>query len=452
MSRALHCVPSLVPLLLLLLGCRSATEPPASAESAADKYSTLPGLRQSHDPLLQAELGRLESEQATPALLDERLQQRLDSAGADPDTNLAEQLLTLYPMDFFPTLQRRCEELFSSSEFTFSPTRREAAWQVAQTYKMQRLKVREWLDRPGCHLRLPHREGVLADLSFTDVAQVACRLEAFEASQQIARRAPDEALVSLGYMLRLIRHFVHQPHLTLRIAGVHLRREAMLLTEAIANHPASSTKQRQLQRLVQAELTDWPSEAEVWFGERAQGLLIYEMIRDGDLLSLLTEDELAEYTKDESFNGLTHRVLRGIDEDERFYLQSMRELIEAVGQAPQRRVAEAEAIARELERRRSEGNYPWVAGDMLLDPVVPAQQWLIRDRALVEGWSLLLKAALDGPSETYPLSPLTGEPYRLRRSGDEWVLWGARDDPRNLTLRLRTQAAVTSKSTAGSVY
>ena len=100
------CVNLLIAILLSSIGCRE-REPTIDSPEGLDKYAALPGLSQSSNPELQAELARLVEEKATPLLLQNRRQKtNSDDVVANTSQQTA-QLDQVFPKAFRSSLRER---------------------------------------------------------------------------------------------------------------------------------------------------------------------------------------------------------------------------------------------------------------------------------------------------------------------------------------------------------
>jgi len=211
-----------------------------------------------------------------------------------------------------------------------------------------------------------------------------------------------------------------------RRAAVHLRREAPAVVEAIAQHPLTTEIElRQLYYRVNIQLLGWPDDRQAWIGDRAMGMHTYELIRDGKLLSLLTYEEIGRYRRDGTLERMLDAAAGWIDEDEYFYLQSMRKTISGCEQPYYLRRAVIDEIQRDLVGKMESPQFPLIAARLLLADNLTDYRLLAEDRASCEAWAMALVAAIGSVAPEYVTNPLTGEAYQLLRQTDSIAVWGA---------------------------
>jgi len=77
------------------------------------------------------------------------------------------------------------------------------------------------------------------------------------------------------------------------------------------------------------------------------------------------------------------------------------------------RLTAIEQLQTELEVRRDSGDFPLVAGSLLLPEVADIHRLLAEDRCRCEAWLIVLAGALQQPLGILPPNPLTGNSYAL---------------------------------------
>ncbi len=373
-------------------------------------YADLPGLAQTHHQGLQNELALLQAEQATPRLLDE--QQRL--GGDDSPVDLVDTFNSAFNPSSLKYAHRCADKLFDGPKFPWDPINLQRAFRLRQEFDPQRLSIREAVAQPNANLRVQLSRGVGMDLDFIDAARLYNRLEMFQAAQQLTDGNIAGAIETLAAMLALTQRLGEQKLVVARMAAVENRREARQILQTIVMHTgANASHLQQLRTLVDDQLRHWPADADCWIGDRAVGLHTYEMIRDGQLLSILTEEEIVQYQQDGTLAAFAAAAGRWLDGDEHFYLTAMRKIIDACGQPfPQRRRT-FDDIQQELNERRQSPEYPLVADRLLLQGIEDGQRRQAADRAWAEAWAIALHIALNDRSSPAVLNPLTGKEFPI---------------------------------------
>jgi hypothetical protein len=137
------------------------------------------------------------------------------------------------------------------------------------------------------------------------------------------------------------------------------------------------------------------------------------MIRHGLVLSVFTDDELAALREQEGVTATAKAIAQNVDADQRFYLTTMREIIDACERPFHARRELLLRITRHLQEDRNSPTFPLVAGRILLVDLEPGHRWQAVDRAACEGWLLALAHATGGPPPPYTHNPQTGLPYEV---------------------------------------
>lgn len=400
-SCALLCAP------LLLAGCSQTTETKDALQVQAARFTALPGLRGSTHPQLVTELQQIEAARQLPQQID-----------AVVNGHAYAPFVAAYPALSRPAIQREVDSLWPAVSLQLSPV----ALQKAREILTHQAAARERFDRairetgPRPQWRLS--DTLLADDEWLDAVQTGCRIEGFAAAEMLAEQQPDAAIVPLEKMLLVSRQVAREANLNARLAAVQLRADATQVLHAVANHPAASaaTLQR-LQQLLIAQLSDWPSDERVWSAERAQGLLTFELARAGHFNALVTAEQHADMDRKGLLSSSTTAALRDIDNDELFYLRAMEQQIAAAKLPFWQRQATIESLQTELQTRSETGEYPLVAGSLLLTNFAEAHRQLAEDRSRCEAWLIALTTVCELPLGAPPACSLTGQPYEVQ--GDQ---------------------------------
>jgi hypothetical protein len=145
------------------------------------------------------------------------------------------------------------------------------------------------------------------------------------------------------------------------------------------------------------------------------GLHAYELVRDGQILGMLTEEELQRLDEDNVLDNLTDASRRSVDDDELYYLLTMRRIIKACGKPYCARAEVFQAILTDLHVKRNTPEFPLVAGRLLLVDIEKGHVIQARDRANCEAWALMRALATGRKAPPYQVNPLTGEKYEVER-------------------------------------
>jgi hypothetical protein len=159
---------------------------------------------------------------------------------------------------------------------------------------------------------------------------------------------------------------------------------------------------------------------------------VYELVRDGRYLSLLSADEIRQLDEQRTARATAQAAARNIDEDQRYYLQAMRQLIDACRQPFCERTTVLENIRGELVAKEQTADYPLVAATLLLADFETAHRRQAEDMARCQAWLIALGTALGQPPPSVPTNPLTGSPYTIERTPLSVTVSGVllgRDEP-----------------------
>ena len=436
MSRRLQLKWALLFACLFSVLCGCAREEPPVIELAS-----LPYLRHSHHPDLQAELARLESEQATPQLLDRILAGSIlaegilaEDAAANSDhpktaseeaSRLAERLSEICPAQDVQLTLQSADRLFAEGTLDLDPVTLEKSRAILQECAEQQRTYRQLFQHEDFRFAVSLNDGLMADLSFLTHARLAHRLEMLAAAEGLAAGAPSVVLPNLRNMLRIDARLAELYHVGARRTAAELRANALAVVAVMFQHPeCSHLVFDEVLMMLESELTHWPPERNVWIGDRALGLHAYEMVRDGQLMSILTADEITVLEEQGDLQAFASAVQNGLDADEWFYLSTVRELLTEVDKPFCQRLPFLEQLTSEIESLSDTPRYPLFAARVLLSDIAVVQRELAADRARCEAWVLALCAAKGMTSETLPKSPVTCDAYTLTRTADAVVVGG----------------------------
>lgn len=393
-------------------GCGPTSSEPSLDEVAdRESYGKLPGLAAVPDQDLRAEYARIVEEGGAP--------EQLASPPPADEENVAAGLRDLFPPDKIDSILDEANLIVPPPRlgFEYDPVRLQRAVAFWKRYEPQWQEAREALARPKCDFGLQHMRGQAADLTFVNVVWIAARLEFFHAADRLQQDDLDAATRSLENVLRLAACLAGEKHIHPRGQAVFLRSEALWLLEAIVRRPKVQRKHLEgLFNLVQNQLAHWPGDAGAWVGDRAQGMHTYEMVRDGRLMELLQPADIARMGGRDSERDLAGAAQRTVNSDELYYLRVMRRVIDACADPYYRRAALFQDIRTDLQQKHGTGEFPLVAGYVLLPGVAEAQAIQARDRALCEGWALALANAAGLALPPYRANPVTGLPYKVVRN------------------------------------
>jgi hypothetical protein len=389
--------------------CRHDREPLAPDGTTTQSYGRLPGLKETPHPGLRAELARIVDEGGMPELMSSR---RIPD-----EENAALALARLFPNGEAESVFQRSAEIFPSGEFKLDPEDLTRAEELLAEQGEVRKQVQAALERPKSDFGIDYEAGFEADLSCVDVVWASSRLEALAAAAALASDKPEQAIECLDRMLRLAACLGSERHPTTRLEAAYIRAEAMVVLLAIADDDRTNVQMvGQLYDAVRRQLDAWPGDADAWIGDRALGMWVYEVIRAGKLMDILTPEELQRFSDEGILADLPERVRQIVNEDELYYLETMRKIIAGCDQPYYTRVELFGAIKEELHAMRNSPEFPFVAGRLLSPDVGKGHRTQAQDRANWEAIALALAAATGNePPPPFEINPLTGKPYEVVR-------------------------------------
>ena len=391
-------------------GCREDGRLAGPEQPGPQRYGKLPGLKETPDKNLRDEFARIVDEGGTPELLTK--------AKLPDGENVAAGLARLFPNSRVKSIFDKSEEIYPKGRFTFNPIQLEKAIKFRKLYDHQRRQARAALDREECDFSISFELGFSAELPFVDVVRLCARLEAFRAAELLSDDDPAAAVESLRYMLRLSECLAAQKHPTTRLQAAMVRAEALGVLQYLVENPATTGEDLgRSYDLVRGSLKSWPPDADAWIGDRALGMHSYELVRAGHIVKLLTEEEVERFSAEGILAELPAAAVRKIDQDELYYLETMRKVIDDCSRPYYGRVKLFEQIRNELHQRRNSPGFPLVAGRLLLPDIEKGHVIQAQDRASCEAWALALASAAGRKPPPYQVNPLTGKQYRVVRDG-----------------------------------
>lgn len=395
--------------LLLASGCGGASrgndQPPDFRE-----LGTLPGLAQASDPALQDEFARLQAEGATPAQLVSA------TVSLPDDQNVAAGLLKVLSAEKVMRANNDVNDIYPRGKFVWTAGSLERARDLLKYHQPAHTAMRAALDREQCVYTIAYDDGLLADLTEFEAVRLAHRWEALDAAVQLTDGNIAQAEQCVQRMLRLDHQLSQTKHVIPRLQAATLRLEALdVLAVLVAQDQTNAAMLKRMYDALHEQLTQWPSEAAFWLGDRAIGLHAYEMIRQGYILSILNDEELAALRQKSSVSATARGVVKYLDQDERFYLENMRAMIAACDRPFYQRQELLTQVRDSLAATQDTEKYPLVAGQILLADMEAGQRRLAQERAACEGWLLGLAFAVQSVPPQFDLNPETGRPYLVQR-------------------------------------
>jgi hypothetical protein len=401
--------------LAICLGCSRQELPPT-------ELADLPRLRQTHHGELRAELARLQAERATPELLEADERSAAGGQATDPDDPCAD-LNAVVSASELKRLLQRIERYYPPDAFAWDPVRLEKARATRSAHSHQRDAYRAALENADFKILISLSQGLLADLTAQDHARLAHRLEALDVAEILATGPVSSAMLSLRRMLAIDTALATVAHVSTRLLAAHLRRETLAIVAALVQHPSCTREVRQeLLALLEDQLARWTPDRHAWMGDRALGLHTFELVREGQLLSVLTEEEIMRLQRRGDLEAFVDAVMESLDEDQWFYLKTMRRVIEACQDPYFQRITLLNELNAELQQLENTPRFPLFSATVLLPDLAAVQREQAADRARCEAWVVALRAAVGATADASLINPVTGEGYALRQDARQVVV------------------------------
>jgi hypothetical protein len=400
------------------------------------KFAALPGLSQSHHEGLQKELARLVDEQATPLLLysgPTEEEQKLGIHAVADNAAIAIQALWDDDKHRQETIDQ-LERWLPIEGVAVEPGHRKLLAEVAAENREELEKFRDAMRGSACDFFIDFRQGFFADLAFVEKMRLAALLEFSMATEDLYQGRLNEALTATSRIFVIARFLAQEKHIVPRLAAKDVRRQALDVASGILSHAATSPRYWQrLYEAIDAELLQWPEDELAWIGDRAIGLHTYELVRDGQILSLLSEEELESWSAQADMRETSAKIFDSVDSDQAFYLDTMREMIEVCRQPYFRRERFFDDLKSRLKEQAGRDDFPLVADRLLLTHVQDAHRQQAEDKARMEAWALGLATATGRDIGAIKISPVTGQPYRVKKAATHITVSGLfpgeRDEP-----------------------
>ncbi len=410
-------------------GCGQAAAPDPGTADGRLELAAWPGVSAAADSALQAELALVKQQRGLPLDLVPAAARR---GGSGTKSAAAEALDRAFPPLSRSLVRGPLDDIYTGGPLALSPVQIERGRELVRKYADASRKFRTVLPQEPGGFGSRLADGTLVDLGFLEPLDLGCRLEAVAAAVRIADGEPAQALPKLKTLLGTARLLAVEPNVTTRVAAANVRRDGLAVLAAIVAHEdCTADLHQQLFDMLSAETGHWPPDSGAWIGDRAAGLVIYELVREGHYLSLLPADEVEQLRSQQSLEATARAAVRNIDADERFYLQAMRQLIEACERPYYERRDALAAISRELRDKEQTSEYPLIAGSLLLADLETAHRRQAEDLARCQAWLVALGTALgrDAPGgasqvfgarhaerDGHVANPLTGAAYQIERT------------------------------------
>lgn len=412
----------------LLTGC-SPKPTETAVEEQLKSYIDLKLTERTHLTPLSDELSRIRAQSQLPS----QLQERQPPAGSEDDlTSVAEKLFASNAQ--VNGLHRSLDELWPADGLEFPPSALEHAQRVTQKYQPQREQMAAAVRRADSRFRIAFDQGTAADVNWLETVRLVARLESLRIAAAVYEEKPDQSLEPLASLVRLASKLEASPSLVTHLVAVDIRRYQIAGIRLVATAESSTQRTHQLLfELMAADRRKAADESLVWIGDRALGLHAYEMVRSGEYLSLLSEEDYQALVDKNETTDQALVVRRNVDDDELFFLETMSLMIEQSKLPFYRRKERMDEWFTQLDERATQPKFPTVAADILLVGVTTGQQRLARGVARRDAWLLALASVTNQTLSSDPLmNAETGEPLVVSDDGSRVEVWGLVEEDSDL--------------------
>lgn len=425
--------------LLTAAGCAREAPRAASTDEAA-KFAALELTCEWHDHELQAEISLLKADGDLPLQLDVAR----GIAPQSSNSHLTTALTTAFSSTKLMHAREKSQVLFVNSLDRWNPLALEKALQFRATHAQAQQNIAQAIATTSTPLNLPLGGGAKLAAVCADAALVDVRLECISAADAVSRGDVDQALAAIRRAFDVVELLAAEPHVVTRLTAVEARRDVLGAVQRLVDSRVITAVQlAQLERILSQELARWPDDGDVWIGDRANGLQTYEMIRRGQLLAVLTDDELHALASEMNSTLFAVAVAKNVDRDETYYLQAMRRYIELSHKPYYERMATLDALQADFAALASSPDYPIIADRLLLAGLAQGQRQQAADLALVRAWSMALAVACGQSLPPPAVNPLTGQNYNVQIAKDRVVVAGI--DPLQPEFRVTAPIATAAR-------
>lgn len=321
------------------------------------------------------------------------------------------------------------EELSTPIDSSYSPAQVQAIRELLKARRslVKSLEAATALPRCASGVRLD--QGFFDRYAFLDDATIAVRMHMIQAAAQLDKRDVSQAIDQAIMAARWIQWLSAERRLDGRLLAASLRGEWFRLLQAIT---ATSVTVDQLQLLfteLRSQLDRWPPDRDSLVGDRAVTMHAYETLRLGLVDRVLTIDEKKRLKEAGLLEKVEAMDNASIDQDELLYLQTMQRIIDVSDQPYFERFEQLVPLFDSLRLGDDTSTAAPLATWLFLPGMPGALEQMARDRALTEGWALVVASAADFDLPPYRVSPLTGGVYQATR------------DPGGVTMRMNDPQA-----------
>lgn len=414
--------------LTIIQGCDK-KEKQTDLDDSCSKFSKLSYLKETSHPELRKEYALLVEQKHTPRQLVE-----LDN---NPNKNTAATFRRVLRKSKAEEILDETFFLTRRNHFQFNRLHLSKIKKLVKDYGYKIDSINNALKLPNCRFEYKHSEGPTANKTFINQVFAAVRLQKVFAANYLYNKPKKEekentdteqskeknatnvdpalqkTIDCTEAIFKLANRLGRVKHVEARLTAALIREEADEILEAVVHDPRCNKDTLILiQKIIQYELAHWQSDADMWIGDRALGLYVYEIVRDGLILTILTDEEKESFLGDGTLDHLTETTQETADEDQLYYLTTMRNVISNCRRDFHKRPLLGSKIIEDLDSQKNLPSYPIVAAKLLLSEIDKALLLQMIDLARTRAWSVALSIAI-GEEPKNNINPINGQPYSI---------------------------------------
>ena len=258
--------------------------------------------------------------------------------------------------------------------------------------------------------------GFFANLNFLAQAEFAVRVQLLQAVHAGRYGETKLAGEALSQALLWSEWLTHARRLEPRLLGAVLRNETLDIAGLMfVGGWLGREEAEMLYPQLRSQLADWPYDSKALVGDRTVTMHTYEVLRKGMIDMVLTGRETAALHEAGRLAELQNANQTELDQDELNYLYAMQRLIDIPADTPlylrQESIEEARSLAAQAP--------DLFANEVFLNEIPSALSLMARDRALCEGWCIVLAQSVGFEIPPFRVNPANGEEYQeMREEGN----------------------------------
>ena len=303
-------------------------------------------------------------------------------------------------------------------------------------YSPQRDRIREMLDKPSIKFEqemVGTKDGLVPDSQNIDANWFYITLEECEIANAMENKDIKAALKSLAYILRFAELASHSRFVEMRVHSAYIRENALRTLQTIVFEPEfGNVETKTVSDILIAQLQKWPSDTKCGFGDRADCLRVYDLLRWGRITDALGQEELEELyslnvfgeVRDASITGKKREIsmeakiaflkVDDINKDQTQYLKAMRTIFDSSSKPFYQRLPILYEIEGHFTKLQGTKDYVAIA-PLLLRNVHVWMQMQAEDKARVEAWVLALAVKRKFTVKSDAVDPVRGKPYKVTK-------------------------------------